>query len=121
MQPTTSVTVLQVANIPTALAFYCSVLGFTEDFRYDDYAGVFLGDVQLYLCAHTLWKRPLGGGAVVLIADEVDVYCATIRQRGATILAEPADQFYGLRDFVLTDPDGNILTFSAPLPTPANE
>ena len=123
MQPTTSATVFQVADIPAALTFYCDVLGFTEDFRYDDYAGIFLGppegqsgnQVQLYLCAHTLWSRPIGGGAVVLIADEVDVYCATIRQRGATILAEPADQFYGLRDFVLRDPDGNILTFSTPL------
>ena len=122
MQPTTSATVFQVADIPAALTFYCDVLGFTEDFRYDNYAGVFLGEFQLHLCAHTIWSRPLGGGAVVIIAEEVDDYCARIsepvRQRGATILAQPADQFYGLRDFVLTDPDGNILTFSAPLPTP---
>ena len=122
MQPTSSATVFQVADIPTALAFYRDVLGFTEDFRYDNYAGVFLGEFQLHLCAHTLWSRPVGGGAVVIIAEEVDDYCARIseptRQCGGAILAEPADQFYGLRDFVLSDPDGNILTFSAPLPTP---
>jgi uncharacterized glyoxalase superfamily protein PhnB len=116
MQPTCVTPVLQVADIPTALAFYRDTLGFTEDFRYDNYAGVTLGEVQLYLCAHTIWKRPLGGGAVVILAEEVDDYCALIRQRGANILAEPADQFYGLRDFVLNDPDGNVLTFSAPLP-----
>jgi len=118
MQPTSAVTVLQVADISTALAFYRDVLGFAEDFSYENYAGVCLGEVQIYLCAHDIWKRPVGGGAVVIIAEEVDDYCALIRQRGATIRAEPADQFYGLRDFVLSDPDGNVLTFSAPLPTP---
>jgi len=118
MLPTCATPVLQVADIPAAVAFYRDVLGFTEDFRYDNYAGVALGEVQLYLCAHHIWKRPLGGGAVVILAQEVDAYCVLIRTRGATILAEPADQFYGLRDFVARDPDGNVLTFSAPLPTP---
>jgi len=116
MLPTAAVPVLQVADIPAALDFYTATLGFTESFRYDDYAGVCLGEVTLYLCAHQIWNRPNGGAAVVLLTDEVDLYCATIRQRGATILAEPADQFYGLRDFVTRDPDGNILTFSTPLP-----
>jgi len=117
MQPTTAIPVLQVADIPTALSFYCNILGFTESFRYDNYAGVCLGEVTLYLCAHQIWNRPIGAAAVVILTDEVDAYCATIRQRGATILSEPADQFYGLRDFVTRDPDGNILTFSTPLST----
>jgi len=119
MKPTTASTVLQVADIGAALTFYVDVLGFTEDFRYNNYAGVYLGKVELHLCEHKIWNRPIGGGAVVIIAEEVDDYCALIRQRGANILADPADQYYGLRDFVLSDPDGNILTFSAPLPDPA--
>ena len=121
MLPTTCATVYQVADIESALAFYRDVLGFTVDFRYDNYAGVFLGKCELHLCTHTIWSRPLGGGAVVIIAEEVDTYCATIKQRGAPILLEPTDEPYGLRDFVTRDPDGNILTFSAPLPTPASE
>jgi uncharacterized glyoxalase superfamily protein PhnB len=115
MKPTTSATVLQVADLGVALAFYCDVLGFTEDFRYGNYAGVYLGKVEVHLCLHTIWKRPVGGGAVVIVGDEVDAYCAGIRERGARILAEPADQEYGLRDFVVSDPDGNVLTFSAPM------
>jgi catechol 2,3-dioxygenase-like lactoylglutathione lyase family enzyme len=117
MLPTTSTTVFQVADIPAATTFYRDILGFTEDFRYDNYAGVYLGKIELHLCAHTIWNRPLGGGAVVILAEEVDDYCALIRQRGANILADPADQYYGLRDFVVADPDGNVLTFSAELPT----
>jgi catechol 2,3-dioxygenase-like lactoylglutathione lyase family enzyme len=115
MQPTSSATVFQVADIEVAVAFYRDVLGFTEDFRYDNYAGVFLGEFQMHLCAHTVWSRPVGGGAVVIIAEEVDDYCAAIRERSATILLEPTDELYGLRDFVTRDPDGNVLTFSMPL------
>jgi len=130
MLPTSSATVFQVADIEVAVTFYRDVLGFTEDFRYDNYAGVCLGEVEpltktspttsLYLCAHTIWKRPVGGGAVVIIAEEVDNYCAQVRSRGAVIRLEPTDEPYGLRDFVVSDPDGNILTFSAPLPEPTN-
>jgi catechol 2,3-dioxygenase-like lactoylglutathione lyase family enzyme len=115
MLPTSSATVFQVADIEVAVTFYRDILGFTVDFRYGNYAGVFLGEFQLHLCAHTIWSRPVGGGAVVIIAEEVDNYCATIKERGAPILLEPTDEPYGLRDFVTRDPDGNILTFSAPL------
>lgn len=115
MKPISSATVFQVADIEVAVTFYRDILGFSEDFRYDNYAGVFLGEFQLHLCAHKVWKRPIGGGAVVIIAEEVDDYCKTIRERGAPILLEPTDEPYGLRDFVTRDPDGNVLTFSAPL------
>jgi len=39
MQPTSSATVFQVADIEVAVAFYRDTLGFTVDFRYDNYAG----------------------------------------------------------------------------------
>ena len=118
MLPTSSATVFQVADIEVAVTFYRDVLGFTEDFRYGNYAGVYLGEFQLHLCAHTIWSRPVGGGAVVIIGEEVDNFCSVIRARGATILLEPTDEPYGLRDFVVSDPDGNVLTFSMPLAEP---
>lgn len=121
MKPTSSITVFQVADIGVAVAFYRDILGFSEDFRYGNYAGVYLGECELHLCAHSIWKRPIGGGAVVIIGEEVDDYCATIKERGAPILLEPTDEPYGLRDFVTRDPDGNVLTFSAPLPALPSE
>jgi catechol 2,3-dioxygenase-like lactoylglutathione lyase family enzyme len=109
-------TVLQVKDLETALAFYRDVLGFTEDFRYDEYAGIHRDELCLHLCAHTFWKRPTGGGAVSIFCDEVDQYCADIQSRGATIHGEPADREYGMRDFVVSDPDGNVLTFGCSMP-----
>jgi catechol 2,3-dioxygenase-like lactoylglutathione lyase family enzyme len=39
MFPTTSSTVFQVADTEISVAFYHDILGFTVDFRYDNYAG----------------------------------------------------------------------------------
>jgi len=109
-------TVFQVDDLEASLKFYLEVLGFEQDFRFATYAGVHLGELCLHLCAHHFWKRPRGGAAVSVFADEVDEYCAQIKARGAKIEGEPADQQYGMRDFVVSDPDGNLLTFGCPLP-----
>jgi len=116
MKVTAASTVLQVRDVASALRFYCEVLGFEKDFEFGPYAGVHLGDCCLHLCAHTNWKRPLGGGAVVVFADEVDAYCAAVKGRGAEIALEPTDEPYGMRDFAMRDPDGNVLTFGCSLP-----
>jgi catechol 2,3-dioxygenase-like lactoylglutathione lyase family enzyme len=108
--------VLQVSDLETAVKFYRDVLGFEVAFRYGNYAGVCSGDFSLHLCAHHVWKRPVGGGALFIYCDEVDQYCEEIRSRGAVIRGEPADQEYGMRDFVVSDPDGNVLTFGRSSP-----
>ncbi len=115
MKVSAASTVLQVKDIPEALRFYCEVLGFEKDFEFGPYAGVHLGECCVHLCAHTTWKRPLGGGAVSVFSDEVDAYCAEIRRGGAEIALEPTDEPYGMRDFAVKDPDGNVLTFGCPL------
>jgi catechol 2,3-dioxygenase-like lactoylglutathione lyase family enzyme len=116
MKVSCAATVFQVKDVPSALRFYCDVLGFEKEFEYGPYAGVHFGECFIHLCAHTTWKRPLGGGAVVVFADEVDAYCSAIKARGAEIALEPTDEPYGMRDFVLRDPDGNVLTFGCSLP-----
>lgn len=115
MKISAAATVFQVSNLEASIAFYKDILGFQEDFRFGPYAGVSSGECCFHLCAHHHWKRPVGGGAATIFAEEVDTFCQTIQTRGAVILGGPADQEYGLRDFVTHDPDGNILTFSCPL------
>ena len=51
-----------------------------------------------------------------IFSDEVDAYCETVKERGAEIALEPTDEPYAMRDFVVRDPDGNVLTFGCPLP-----
>jgi uncharacterized glyoxalase superfamily protein PhnB len=111
MKAQQSATVFQVSNLEAALKHYVEVLGFTEDFRFGDYAGVTIGDVCVHLCAHSIHQRPVGGGTVCIFADEVDSYYREIQAKGAQIKAEPRDYPYGMRDFMVVDPDGNHLSF----------
>ncbi len=116
MKITGAATVFQVSNLEASLDYYRGVLGFEKDFLFGTYAGIHFGELCLHLCAHTFWNRPCGGGAVSVFADEVDQYCADIEARGAKIEGRPANREYGMRDFVVSDPDGNLLTFGCPLP-----
>lgn len=45
----------------------------------------------------------------------IDEHCARARQAGAKIVMEPADQFYGDRSYIATDPEGHYWTFSQPV------
>jgi len=108
--------VFQVGNLASAIGYYVGVLGFTEDFRHGDYAGVRLGKVCLHLSGHRVHGRPLGGGTAYLFCEEVDAYHAAIKAKGARLKSEPRDWDYGMRDFMIVDPDGNHLAFGCPCP-----
>jgi uncharacterized glyoxalase superfamily protein PhnB len=111
MNPQSAASVFQVASVDTALRYYKEVLGFTEDFRFGDYAGVKLGDACIHLCSHSVHQRPIGGGTIYVFCDEVDSYFAEIVAKGAVVKSEPRDYDYGMRDFMTVDPDGNHLAF----------
>jgi uncharacterized glyoxalase superfamily protein PhnB len=103
--------VFQVSDLNSALKYYKEALGFKEDFQFGSYAGVSHGDACVHLRAHQIHQRPNGGGAAFVFCDEVDDYCQEIKKNGAMVKMEPADQPYGMRDFIVLDPDGTRLTF----------
>ncbi|HEY2178798.1 MAG TPA: VOC family protein [Caulobacteraceae bacterium] len=45
------------------------------------------------------------------LAAGIDAHCEKARAAGAVILAEPADQFYGDRNYRAIDPEGHVWTF----------
>ncbi len=51
----------------------------------------------------------------VRIEGGIDEHCARARQAGATIVMEPADQFYGDRCYMAADVEGHYWTFSQPM------
>jgi len=104
--------VFQVADLEASIRHYTEILGFSADFRFDDYAGVQLGDVCLHLCGHSIHPRPVGGGTVyIFCAEPVDAYYAELVSRGATLIAPPKNYAYGMRDSIAVDLDGNHLAF----------
>lgn len=47
----------------------------------------------------------------VQLSGNLDAHCEQARSAGATILQEPADQFYGDRTYRARDPEGHVWTF----------
>jgi predicted enzyme related to lactoylglutathione lyase len=111
MKTTTAIPVFQVSDVEASLKHYTGIFGFSEDFRFGDYASIKLGDVRLHLSGHSVHERPVGGGTAYILCDEVDDYCAKIKKNGAIVKSDPKDYPYGMRDFITVDPDGNHLTF----------
>jgi catechol 2,3-dioxygenase-like lactoylglutathione lyase family enzyme len=107
-----SATTFTVNQLEDSLRFYLEVLGFEEDFRFGSYAGLKLGPVLLHLSqAGNPNSKPPGSGSVYIFCDEVDAYHAEIVAKGAAPQHPPKDYEYGMRDFVVADPDGNLIAF----------
>lgn len=47
-------------------------------------------------------------------ADDLDAAFEKVRASGAEIVQEPADQFWGTRDFAVRDPSGNLVRIDQP-------
>ena len=116
---------LLVRDVAKSTAFYRDVLGFTmgetvpdtEPFvfvwmKHGD-VSVFLNDIKAaehdYPPASTM---PQGGtAALFFIITDVDGYYSTVAPN-AKVIMPLKTQFYGMREFAVTDPDGHIITFA---------
>jgi len=109
-----SATTFHVTDVSRSLEFYTKTLGFSERFRFGDYAGVQFHDVQIHLSGpNATNKRQIGQGCVYVFCDDVDGYFSEVAANGAKIQAPPRDYEYGMRDFVVEDPDSNLIAFGA--------
>ena len=116
---------LLVSDIRKSTAFYRDVLGFAvkqtvpeaEPFVFvwleRDGVPVFLNDITA--AAHDYpeaVKLPPGGtAALFFIISGVDAYHAGVASKTKVVMPLKT-QFYGMREFAVTDPDGHIITFA---------
>ena len=106
--------ILTVNNLEQSRDFYVNVLGFNLSFEWGNpitYLGLERGNVSLHLIGKDISRQKPGTGKISIITNEVDNYYKSCKQQGAEMVVEPADQEYGLRDFGVKDPDGNIINF----------
>jgi uncharacterized glyoxalase superfamily protein PhnB len=107
--------IVSVADLDRALAFYRDALGFAEKYRQDEVVMLGLPGGDLELLLHRREPTPgLAGVAASLVVDDVDAVTAAAEQAGATVVDAPADQPWGERQSVLTDPDGHVICLVAP-------
>ena len=102
---------LPVEDIPTAVDFYTNKLGFTLAFLWNDppdFAGVTLGKVSVHLYKGKTVPHVC---SVYFTIDDADQLFDYHRSNGATVLEAPEDRPYGMRDYKIADPYGNILGF----------
>jgi catechol 2,3-dioxygenase-like lactoylglutathione lyase family enzyme len=112
MKPACAATIFHVSNVESSVKYYTEVLGFTVDFRYNDLTGLEYDAVLIYLSGPAQdVKKAIGEGSVYIFCDEVDQYFEDISLKGAITEIIPGDRPYGMRDFAIKDPDGNIISF----------
>ncbi|HEX6217470.1 MAG TPA: glyoxalase superfamily protein [Vicinamibacterales bacterium] len=116
---------LIVRDIAKSTAFYRDVLGFAikqtvpegPPFVFvwleRDGVPVFLNDLQTAVHDYPDAARlPQGGSATMFfVITGVDAYHAAVAPR-ANVVMPLKTQFYGMREFAVTDPDGHIITFA---------
>ncbi len=109
-----------MANVDEAAAWYVSKLGFTLDWGDDSggIAGVSRENCRLFLTNRAFrescsaaWGKT---GPVLFWLNlnskaEVDELFAEWKAAGATIVSEPEDKAWMLREFLAADPDGNLI------------
>ncbi len=116
-----------ITDMPRTLAYFTGPLGFTALFTWGTppfYAHVRRDDAVLALrCLvrpaldHSLAEDVLSafidvtGGAATI----VDALCRSMQSAGAVMHQLPRDEPWGMRSFIVRDPDGNLICFAANL------
>ena len=108
-------TVFVVRDVVQNVDYYRDVLGFQVGFTYGApvfYAGLERDGAVIHLQAASHTKRQAGQGSVYIFVDgDVDALFREFADRGARVEKEPQDYPYGMRDFNVSDLDGNDLCF----------
>lgn len=118
---------LTVKDIAASLAWYCDVVGFTVDEKYEREgklvaAALKAGDVRILIGADNGakgWDRVKGEGFSLQFttAQDIDGLAARIKEAGGALESEPATMPWGARTFGLRDPDGFKLVISTERPS----
>jgi catechol 2,3-dioxygenase-like lactoylglutathione lyase family enzyme len=104
---------LAVSDIPAAVEFYVKTLGFQQAFTWGEpptFAGVNLGEVQIFLGKGTPTPSSETGAVYFLVGDADELY-EFHRSNGAEIAEAISDRPYGIRDYTVRDLYGYYLVF----------
>lgn len=113
MRAFSSATVIHVSNFSSSLDYYTKILGFTFDFEFGEYAGLFFDQVFIHIsgAGNPGQKKPAGSAHLCIDIDHVNDHYQRLSAKGAIISVSLAGRIYGVRDFGVDDPDGNTLVF----------
>ena len=108
---------ISVSNIEESVAFYTSMLGMRKTFENGNPVGFVImkkdrAELHLSLCRD---KKPQIHNVAHLKVSDANALYNHLSNSGVRIVKGLRDQQYGLRDFVIADPDGNRIDIGQPL------
>jgi catechol 2,3-dioxygenase-like lactoylglutathione lyase family enzyme len=114
---------IPVTDMTRALDFYTRVMGMTKTFENGNPVGFAIlkrdkGELFLSLDRHH--KATTTGVCHLLISDARAFHDHCVKA-GVRIIKGLRDQPYGLRDFIIADPDGNRIDIGQPISNPPKE
>lgn len=105
-----------VTDMARALGFYVDILGFSVSFQNGNpviFTLLERGKAELHLLLAAGHTGPAFNVAHIFV-DDVDALHARCVAAGAPIIKAIADKNYGMRAFVVADPDGNCIDIGEP-------
>ena len=118
---------LIVSDLEASRKFYTDTLGLMEASAAGDHVRYEIGGASLVVHGPIpddemrAWNlepvgEPRGSGVVITLrAGDVDAAHAAISEKGAEVLSPPRDASWGVRLFIVRDPDGYLIEISRPL------
>ena len=116
---------LTVNDCRKSLAWYTDVIGFHAKETWEEDGQVVGAELvagsQTLMIVQDDWAKGrdrvkgVGLRLYLMTTQEVDDIAEAIKSRGGTLASEPVDTGWGTRAFHLEDPDGFLLTISAPV------
>ena len=103
---------LPLTDVSAGVAHYRDVLGFSVNYQQHDIGVMDRDAVRLLLIART--ERYTGIGSCYVYVQDADTLHAELVAKGANVQGKPVDRPWGLREFIILDPEGNRLTFGQP-------
>lgn len=99
-------------DVPAAVAWYRDVLGFTVNYQQHDIGVMDRDKARILLIART--EKHTGIGSCYIYVHDADALYTELTVKGVVIDKKPVSQPWGLREFIVHDPEGNRISFGQP-------
>ena len=106
-----AIPMLPVSNLDDAQKYYVDVLGFEVDYRYQNHAGLHLGDGFIRL--REVGLHDSNSGSAYFICADIEPLYDSLKARKAIIRKELSTAADGNSNFIVRDLDGNELIFAS--------
>ena len=101
-----------LADVAAGVAYYREVMGFSVNYQMAGFAVMDRDRARILLITKTDQHKGIAS-CYIYVAD-ADALHTELSGRGANVEAAPVSRPWGLREFRVFDPEGNILTLGQP-------